>query len=145
MSISDQQAKQQVENWYQFSTFYSYVNTQLENVLQSNFDLSVVEYRVLDALKDQNTAGHLRMQELSEKIMLSSSATTRLVNRLEDRKLLSRFICPEDRRGIYTEITGAGKKVLAKAQDVYLHALQNALAGLQAADKFTDVVRLITN
>ncbi|MFD7097806.1 MarR family winged helix-turn-helix transcriptional regulator, partial [Streptomyces xanthophaeus] len=43
------------------------------------------------------------------------SATTRLVTRLEDRGLLERYLCPTDRRGIYTNVTAAGLKLLDEA------------------------------
>lgn len=63
---------------------------------------------------------------------LSTSATTRLVNRLEARGLLERFLCVDDRRGIYTELTGAGATLLEQARPTYDEALQSALG--DAAD-----------
>ncbi|HWV79546.1 MAG TPA: MarR family transcriptional regulator, partial [Isoptericola sp.] len=57
----------------------------------------------------------------------SSSATTRLVTRLEDRGLLTRILCADDRRGIYTELTPAGRKLLEKARPTHDRALEDAL------------------
>lgn len=45
------------------------------------------------------------MNQLANAVVLSQSATTRLVTRLEDRGLLARYLCADDRRGIYTEVT----------------------------------------
>ena len=58
----------------------------------------------------------MRMQQLARAAALSPSATTRLVNRLEDRGLLTRILCRDDRRGIYTELTEAGRELLTQAQ-----------------------------
>lgn len=84
----------------------------LERALTGEHDLSVVEFTVLDALSRQN-GWHMRMQQLARAAALSSSATTRLVTRLEGRGLLQRCICPDDRRGIYTELTAVGSRLLA--------------------------------
>jgi DNA-binding MarR family transcriptional regulator len=54
------------------------------------------------------------------------------VNRLEDRKLLQRYLCPTDRRGIYTEVTEAGRDLLDKAQPTHDAVLTSALK--QAAE-----------
>ena len=52
------------------------------------------------------------MNQVADAVVLSQSATTRLVTRLEDRGLLTRYLCPTDRRGIYTNVTDAGLALL---------------------------------
>src|SRR3546814_9100266 len=61
----------------------------------------------------------MRMAQLARAAALSSSATTRLVNRLEDRGLLTRILCADDRRGIYTELTPAGRELLESARPTH--------------------------
>ena len=95
--------------------------------LSAEADLSVVEYTVLDALSRQD-GWHMRMQQLGRAAALSSSATTRLVNRLEDRGLLTRVLCLDDRRGVYTELTAAGHKIHDRARPVHDRVLEQALA-----------------
>jgi len=67
------------------------------------------------------------MNQLADAVVLSQSATTRLVNRLEDRGLLRRYLCPTDRRGIYTNVTAAGLALLAEARPTHDAALREAL------------------
>lgn len=69
----------------------------------------------------------MRMQQLARAAALSSSATTRLVNRLEDRGLLIRILCADDRRGIYTELTPTGVELLAAARPTHDEILREAL------------------
>lgn len=69
----------------------------------------------------------MRMSQLARAAALSSSATTRLVNRLEDRGLLTRIICADDRRGIYTELTPAGRELLETARPTHHDVLERAL------------------
>ena len=80
------------------------------------------------------------MQQLSNAVVLSQSATTRLVNRLEDRGLLSRYLCPTDRRGIYTEVTAGGRALLEAARPTHDETLQQALV---AAAEVPELVPLI--
>jgi DNA-binding MarR family transcriptional regulator len=70
----------------------------------------------------------MRMQQLGRATALSPSATTRLVNRLEERGLLTRVLCADDRRGIYTELTEPGQALLADARPVHEQTLERALS-----------------
>ncbi|QYF73591.1 MULTISPECIES: MarR family winged helix-turn-helix transcriptional regulator [Cryobacterium] len=127
MSIEDDAVEIRAQGWRTLAALHGRIETVLERALQGGFDLSVVEFTVLDALSRQH-GWHMRMQQLARAAALSSSATTRLVNRLEDRALLTRILCADDRRGIYTELTEAGKALLARARPVYDEALADALA-----------------
>jgi len=80
------------------------------------------------------------MQQLARAAALSSSATTRLVNRLEDRALLTRILCADDRRGIYTELTAAGQALLTRARPVYDDALAGALTSAEAEPELGPLV-----
>ena len=84
-------------------------------------------FTVLDALRRQD-GFHMRMQQLARAAALSPSATTRLVNRLEERALLTRVLCADDRRGLYTELTHAGQALLERATPIHAAALEGALA-----------------
>ncbi len=67
------------------------------------------------------------MQQVARATALSRSATTRLVARLEARGLLTRYLCADDRRGIYTELTPAGHALLEEARPHHDAALRRAL------------------
>ena len=99
------------QGWRTLAALHGLIEAALERELQAGHELSVVEYTVLDALSRQD-GWHMRMQQLARAAALSPSATTRLVNRLEDRGLLTRILCGDDRRGIYTELTAAGRELL---------------------------------
>ena len=71
---------------------------------------------------------------------LSSSATTRLVTRLEDRGLLTRILCNDDRRGIYTELTQDGVALLDRARPTHEETLEAALAEAEAVPELSGLV-----
>ena len=91
----------------------------------------------------------MRMQQLARAAALSPSATTRLVNRLEDRGLLTRILCVDDRRGIYTELTPSGQELYERARPVHDETLERVLADaaqqpelLPMVDALHDVARV---
>lgn len=131
MSLSDDEVESQVHGWRLLAVLHARIEAQLERVLQSDHQLSVSEYGVLELLSRQQDH-HLRMNQLATAMALSQSATTRLVTRLEDRGLLARYLCPTDRRGIYSEVTEPGFALLDRARPAHNSTLQHALA--EAAD-----------
>ncbi|MEV6973111.1 MarR family transcriptional regulator [Kitasatospora sp. NPDC093806] len=131
MGIQDDAAEIRASGWRTLAALHGLIDSALEKALQAEHRLSVVEYTVLDALSRQD-GWHMRMQQLARAAALSSSATTRLVSRLEDRGLLSRYLCADDRRGIYTELTPQGRELLAAARPLHDVTLEATLT--KAAD-----------
>lgn len=127
MGIKDDAVEIRAQGWRTLAALHGLIEGSMEKALQSEAKLSVVEYTVLDALARQD-GWHMRMQQLGRATALSPSATTRLVNRLEDRGLLTRILCADDRRGIYTELTTSGSELLATAKPIHDEALECALA-----------------
>jgi DNA-binding MarR family transcriptional regulator len=131
MGIADDAVEIRAQGWRTLAALHGLIDAALERALQQGHDLSVVEYTVLDALSRQD-GWHMRMQQLGRAAALSASATTRLVNRLEDRGLLTRVLCQDDRRGIYTELTPAGQELLREARPTHDAALESALQQAEA-------------
>jgi DNA-binding MarR family transcriptional regulator len=127
MGIADTAVEVRASGWRTLAALHGHIEAALERELVRRHELSVVEFTVLDALSRQD-GWHMRMSQLARAAALSSSATTRLVNRLEDRGLLTRVLCADDRRGIYTELTPAGRRLHAKALPTHDAVLEESLA-----------------
>ncbi|HWS32925.1 MAG TPA: MarR family transcriptional regulator [Actinoplanes sp.] len=128
MKLTDDAIEVRAQGWRRLAALHGLIESALERELQAAHRLSVVEYTVLDALSRQVADWHMRMQQLSRAAALSSSATTRLVTRLEARGLLARYLCADDRRGIYTELTPAGFRLLTEARPTHDRVLAASLA-----------------
>ena len=139
MGIADDAVEIRSQGWRTLAALHGLIETELERALTSGVALSVVEYTVLDALSRQH-GWHMRMQQLGRATALSASATTRLVNRLEERGLLTRVLCADDRRGIYTELTASGQKLLTEARPVHDETLERALATARAMPELAPLV-----
>jgi len=62
---------------------------------------------------------HLRMNELARSALLSRSGLTRLVDKLEQEKLIERRSCPSDGRVQHAQLTDKGIEMLRKIWPVY--------------------------
>lgn len=79
-----------------------------------------------DVLLELNGAGgRLRMQELGDRVVLSRTRVSRLVDELERRNLVVRQPDDSDGRVTYAAITADGKKVLRAAAPVYRKGIEH--------------------
>src|ERR1700752_4989110 len=108
-----------LDQWRELESAHAAVRAALERSMQREHQLSLSEYEVLQRLT-QRSDGPCRMQELSADSDLSQSALSRLIGRLEADGYVSRAVCDHDRRGVWAELTDAGRKMQAKAEPTYL-------------------------
>ncbi|WP_433149665.1 MarR family winged helix-turn-helix transcriptional regulator [Actinomadura nitritigenes] len=128
------------QGWRTLAALHARIEDEIERALQRRHGLSVNEFCVLHHLAGPD-GRHVRMQQLADKLVLSQSATTRLVARLEKRGLLTRVLSEEDRRGIYAEATPEGHELHAEAAPTHNAALDDALA---AAARLPELAPLVT-
>ncbi|RYX81690.1 MarR family transcriptional regulator [bacterium] len=127
MALLSSQSTPLAQGWCVLSVLHERIQAHIERALQAEHDLSVREFSLLNVLSRQTDDDHLHMKEVADAVVLSQSATTRLVTRLEDRGLLARFLCKTDKRGIYTNVTEAGLDLLEAARPTNQRALDEAL------------------
>ncbi|MGW1766939.1 MarR family winged helix-turn-helix transcriptional regulator [Streptomyces sp. NPDC002073] len=146
MTATDPALTGLAQRWCALSLLHGRIESHLERALQAGHGLSVREYSLLDVLSRQHDGpgGHLQMKQVADAVVLSQSATTRLVTRLEDRGLLARYLCPTDRRGIYTNVSEAGAALLAEARPTNEAALREALDAAAGEPELAGLVSALT-
>ncbi|MFG2087962.1 MULTISPECIES: MarR family winged helix-turn-helix transcriptional regulator [unclassified Spirillospora] len=115
-----------VGRWRKLATCYNTVACALERALQDAHGLSMSEYETLDRLVDLDCEKH-RMQEIAAAMYLSQSALSRTVARLEKHGYVQRGLCKDDRRGVFVEITDAGRRSHSEARETHLKVLTEHL------------------
>ncbi|MFJ4975009.1 MarR family winged helix-turn-helix transcriptional regulator [Streptomyces coeruleorubidus] len=145
MTATDPALTALAQSWCALSLLHGRIEARIERALQTKHDLSAREYSLLDVLSRQHDGdgGHLQMKQVADAVVLSQSATTRLVTRLEDRGLLERYLCPTDRRGIYTNVTETGLKLLEEARPTNDAALREALDEATKNPELAPLVRVV--
>ncbi len=110
--------------WRAFLTAHSRVVGRLEDELVDEVGLPLSWYEVLLILQE-SAHGRLRMHELASSRLLSRSAATRLVDRMEASGLVRRSTCDSDRRGTFVELSDRGRHTLRRAAPVHLRGVDD--------------------
>jgi DNA-binding MarR family transcriptional regulator len=101
----------------------------------ASYDLSRGGFDVLAALRRSGPPYRLSPTELYNSLLISSGAMTNRVDRLEERKLVSRVPDPTDRRGVLVALTPKGKQLIDKATQAHLENEQGLLKHLSASER----------
>ncbi len=94
--------------------------------IQRRHGLAQAEFTAL-LRTSRSPDGRLRMSDLAAQIGLSTSGVTTLVERLVGRGLMERATDPCDRRALVVSLTGAGRELLAAAQEEMLPVIERCL------------------
>ena len=118
----DRVTPEQLEVWRSFLRAHALIIRRLEADLTDHHALPLAWYDVLARLVEAD--GHrLRMSELAERVMLSPSGLTRLVDRMVDAGMVCREVSERDARGYYAVLTDAGYEKLRSATGTHLRGI----------------------
>ena len=109
--------------WAAFLNAQAFLLRQLEAELIDKEDMTLAEFDVLIQLA-MAPDRRLRMTELSDRVRLSHSGVTRLVDRMVHAGLVKRARCNSDRRGTFATLTAAGRARLRRAKPVHLSGIR---------------------
>ncbi|HEX3337504.1 MAG TPA: MarR family transcriptional regulator [Jatrophihabitans sp.] len=109
--------------WRSFLYAHANVLRELEREL-SDVGLPLTWYDVLLQLAEA-PEHRLRMAELADRVLLSRSGLTRLIDRLQAEGYVRREPAPGDARGTFTVLTKPGIEALRKAAPVHLAGIRD--------------------
>jgi DNA-binding MarR family transcriptional regulator len=92
-------------------------------------------FDLLATLRRQGAPYQLSPRELADAAMLTSSGTTKRLDRLESAGLIARKPDPADRRGVVIELTPAGRKVIEAAYPQHMANEDRLLAPLTKSER----------
>jgi len=85
-------------------------NTQ--NSFMSRFDLTMPQFNILRILRGAKEP--ISVNTVKDRMIEKSPNTTRLMDKLIDKKLIERVRCDEDRRVVYVKISKGGLDLLSQ-------------------------------
>lgn len=94
------------------------------NLTRSQFAVMMIVYR----------HAKISLQDIADKLSLSASAVSQLVDSLQENKMLERETGEGDRRKISLELSTQGQEVMIKAKKLWVETLQNLFSGLDDTD-----------
>src|SRR3954469_21370328 len=111
--------------WQELSNRYHRVSCVLDRVLQTEHGISGSEFAVLEQLATARPDCSLKLHQLGEHAHVTQSALSRLVARLEADGLVSRGMCQEDRRSVFTCLHPQGLDLYKAARPTQREVLRN--------------------
>ncbi|MFC4598313.1 MarR family winged helix-turn-helix transcriptional regulator [Cohnella hongkongensis] len=96
--------------------------------------LNRTEFGVLELLYHK---GSQPLQQIGGKVLMSSGNITYVVDKLEQKGLVRRRDCTEDRRLIYADMTEAGRKLIDDVFPRHAEIIRQAVSGLGEEEKRT--------
>lgn len=114
----------------------------LEADLLVEHDLPLASYEVLLHLSEAPER-RLRMNDLADRVLLSRSGLTRLIDRLQRDGLVEREACPSDARGLFAVLADAGAARLAEAGPTYLRGVRSQFLDMLDADELRQCAAML--
>jgi len=106
---------EEIVAWVRLAAVLELLPSALDSQLRREADLTHFEYFVL-AMLSEAPERTLRMTALAARTNATLPRLSHVIRRLEQRDLVARFPCPEDRRATNTRLTETGwAKVVATA------------------------------
>jgi DNA-binding MarR family transcriptional regulator len=116
-----------LEAWVSFLRAHAAITRQLDRELVNEHGLTINDYEVLLHL---SRAPHkmLRRVDLAERVLLTPSGITRLLDGLERSDLVCKASCDSDARVVYAKLTEKGAKRLESASKSHLASVRALFA-----------------
>ena len=124
--------------WQALLHAYHDVVKNLDREMQDEHDLTLADYDVLLRLTAAPEKA-LRMSDLAERVLMSPSGTTRLVDRLTKRGLVERQADPADGRVAMAHLTKAGAQHLRRAARTHLRGIRQHFTGRLTDTQLQDI------
>lgn len=105
--------------WRGMLQVHARVTQQLDAQMHAEHGMSVSAYEVLMFLGDAPDH-RLRMSDIADRVLLSRSGCTRLVDRLVELGYVTRCAATTDGRGLYAQLTEAGQDKARAARATHL-------------------------
>jgi DNA-binding MarR family transcriptional regulator len=136
-------SEDQLTAWRCFLQAHAVVIRRLEADLLSEHQLPLASYDVLVQLAEAGGRS-LRMIELADRVLLSRSGLSRLVDRLVREGLVERAPCLEDARGTLAVLTPAGLQRLRDASVTHLRGVHDHVTSRLEDTELAELARLLT-
>lgn len=132
---------------YSIALAFNLLNNEMTAYLK-DFSLTPAQFNVLMILKFQVQEGGTSQVEISQRLIVTASNITRLLDKMEIEKLIERSSQEGDRRVKLIRITEKGIKLLDAVYPGYAQLLANLTQGLNSDDQRNvseKLVKLVNN
>lgn len=128
--------------WLAFLESYKVVINHFERMYAEAGAPGLVEHEVMGRL-GRAPDSKLRIQDLADLLLVSKSGASRIIDRMEEQRLVLRERSDTDRRVVYAVLTGQGKQALEKSREVWRAAYQECFSDVLDEHEIDEFNRLL--
>ena len=132
----------ELDAWVGLLRAHAAATRRFNRELIAEHGLTINDFEVLMHL-DSADDGRLRRVDLAERVLLTASGITRLLDGLERCELVRKASCAADARVTYAEITDAGRARLTEARASHLAGVRTLFAERYNDDELIMLVTLL--
>ncbi len=133
-ATADRLNKRELRAWAGLLRAHASLTRELDAELEVAHGLPLTSLEVLMNVADAD-GERLRMSDLADRVLLSRSGLTRLVDRLESEGLIERVTCPSDARGSFAVLTQAGRERLCAGRATHLAGVRERFLARLSEDE----------
>lgn len=122
------------ESIYGLALIYNLLNNAISSYL-SPFNLTPAKFNALVIIKHQGEAKGISQVQISKRLIVTASNTTRLLDKLERERLIIRIAREGDRRVKVIKITDKGTKLLDAVWPGYINKLKSLMAKVEHGEQ----------
>ncbi|NMD60334.1 UNVERIFIED_ORG: DNA-binding MarR family transcriptional regulator [Nocardia globerula] len=130
----DQDKQTRGRVWRNLVVAHSVILGKMEADLRANTGLTLGQYDVLLRLHEA-PGNSLRMGDLAQQVLVTTSGVTRVADRLVNAGLVERVRPDADRRVVTVSMTPAGKETLRAASAIHSRGIAEYFADLVEAEE----------
>jgi DNA-binding MarR family transcriptional regulator len=134
---------QQLESWIAFLRSHAAITRELSAQLQREHGLTLNDYEVLLHLSHAD-GGRLRRVDLAERVLLTASGITRLLEGLEQSGYVCKETCSSDARVSYAKLTDDGAAKLRGASVTHLRGIDELFLGRYSGSELATLAELLS-
>jgi DNA-binding MarR family transcriptional regulator len=131
-----------LDSWISFLRAHAAITRELSAQLQREHGLTLNDYEVLLHLSHAEGT-RLRRVDLAERVVLTASGITRLLEGLEQSGYVCKEHCASDARVTYAKLTDAGSEKLRAAGETHLRGIDELFLSRYSGSELTALAELL--
>jgi DNA-binding MarR family transcriptional regulator len=131
-----------LDSWISFLRAHAAITRELSAQLQREHGLTLNDYEVLLHLSHAEGA-RLRRVDLAERVLLTASGITRLLEGLERAGYVCKEHCASDARVTYAKLTDAGGEKQRAAGETHLRGIDELFLSRYSGSELTALAELL--
>jgi DNA-binding MarR family transcriptional regulator len=132
----------ELDAWVGLLRAHAAATRRFNRELMASHGLTINDFEVLVHLAHAD-GGRLRRVDLAQRVLLTASGITRLLDGLERSKLVCKASCAADARVTYAEITPQGRELLAEARASHVEGVRALFAERFSPDELQALTALL--